>query len=76
LAGAAGTSIWQHARDDEPVLVTKDQDFHVIFGPPPKVIWIRLGNCPTSEVEQLLRHRTVEIARFLRDDDAGFLELA
>jgi predicted nuclease of predicted toxin-antitoxin system len=32
------------------VLVSEDQDFHrysVLFGPPPKVIWIGLGNCPT-----------------------------
>ena len=42
--------------------MTKDEDFHrlsVLHGPPPKVIWIRLGNCSTDEVIRLLRRRRV-----------------
>ena len=38
--------------------VSKDEDFNtlsVIRGSPPKVIWLQLGNCTTSQVESVLR---------------------
>jgi predicted nuclease of predicted toxin-antitoxin system len=47
LLGASDFAIWQHARENGLVLVSKDEDFHrlsVLFGPPPNVIWLRLGN--------------------------------
>lgn len=48
LSGANDQAIWEHAATEGFVLVTKDDDFQrlsVLFGPPPKVVWIRLGNC-------------------------------
>jgi predicted nuclease of predicted toxin-antitoxin system len=33
--------------------VSKDTDFHqrsFLFGGPPKVVWIRLGNCSTEDI--------------------------
>ena len=27
-----------------------------LFGAPPKVVWVRLGNCSTSDVVDLSRH--------------------
>jgi predicted nuclease of predicted toxin-antitoxin system len=39
-------------------IFTKDADFsdvNVLRGFPPKVIWIRLGNCATSDLENALR---------------------
>ena len=41
------TEIWQYAKDNDLVIVTKDTDFYdriILQGAPPKVIWIRLGN--------------------------------
>src|SRR2546422_6085470 len=43
-----------HARDHGLVIVTKDENFHrlsVLLGPPPKVMWVRLGNCSTRSEE-------------------------
>jgi len=60
------------------VLVTKDEDFHrlsVFRGFPPKVVWIRLGNCSTGEVAALLAQHRATIAAFLAHEDAGFLAL-
>ena len=60
------------------MLVTKDEDFprlSVLRGPPPKVIWIRLGNCATADVVRLLRVRAEQIARFVEHEDAAFLAL-
>jgi predicted nuclease of predicted toxin-antitoxin system len=79
LLGAPDLAIWQHARDNGLVLVTKDEDFHrlsVLFGPPPKVIWVRLGNCSTEDVIRLLRRYRDDIEAFLQHGEAGFLSLA
>jgi len=48
LLGATDRDLWAQASAAGFVLVTKDEDFHrlsVLLGPPPKVIWVRLGNC-------------------------------
>ena len=79
LVGGSDQAIWQHARDHGLVIVTKDEDFQqlsVPYGAPPKVIWIRLGNCSTADIIRLLRGRRSEINRFVADGDAGFLALA
>lgn len=53
--------VWALAIERDCVLVTKDEDFHrlsVLRGSPPKVVWVRLGNCATDDVARLLRrHR-------------------
>ncbi|MEW6130312.1 MAG: DUF5615 family PIN-like protein [Acidobacteriota bacterium] len=41
------------------LLVTKDADFSdlcMLYGFPPKVIWIRRGNCTNHTIEELLRN--------------------
>ena len=79
LLGVADHAIWQHARENGLVIVSKDEDFHrlsILHGPPPKVIWIRLGNCSTEDVIRLLRARRADIEAFLKLDEAGFLALA
>jgi predicted nuclease of predicted toxin-antitoxin system len=78
LGGGPDRLIWERAAADEYVIVTRDEDFHrlsVLFGPPPKVIWIRLGNCATGEVARLLRMRVAEIRAFGEHPEAAFLEL-
>jgi predicted nuclease of predicted toxin-antitoxin system len=79
LFGASDLAIWQHAREKGLILVSKDEDFHqlsVLHGPPPKVIWVRLGNCSTEHVIRLLRGRHGEVQAFLQHEEAGFLALA
>ena len=52
--------VWTYAKDHEFTIVSKDSDFRQMsftFGHPPKVIWIRRGNCSTSEIESILRDR-------------------
>lgn len=78
LAAAPDRAIWEYARDHNLVLVSKDQDFlrfSVLYGPPPKVIWLRLGNCSTDEIIQLLNRRQSEIESFITDAEAGFLAI-
>jgi predicted nuclease of predicted toxin-antitoxin system len=60
------------------VLVTKDSDFSdlsVLRGFPPKVLWLRLGNCTTDDIERTLRRAHDEIVAFIADATLGVLEL-
>ena len=47
-----------------------------VFGYPPKVIWVRLGNCSTSDVDRLLRKHFAAIKEFADDQYASFLTLS
>jgi predicted nuclease of predicted toxin-antitoxin system len=66
LDTVADPVIWQYARDNEYLIVTRDADFSdlsVMLGYPPKVIWIRRGNCTTGEIETILRTNYEAIER-------------
>ena len=79
LGGALDTQIWAYARTNGYTIVTKDSDFNelsVLRGVPPKVVWLRLGNCTTSHVEAKLREHQTEIQAFLEDPILGVLELS
>ena len=76
--GAADPMVWQLAREHGCVLVTKDEDFHrlsVLYGAPPKVVWLRLGNCATADIVRLLRDRVDDLRRFEAQAEVTFLEL-
>jgi predicted nuclease of predicted toxin-antitoxin system len=78
LAGAPDRALWTRAAADDFVLVTKDEDFHrlsVLLGPPPKVVWVRLGNCATADVARLLIARREQVQQFVEHPDAAFLAL-
>jgi len=78
LAKADDATVWDHALENELVIVSKDADFHqrsFLSGPPPKVIWIRLGNCTTGDIERLLRDQAAEILAFADDPETAFLAL-
>jgi predicted nuclease of predicted toxin-antitoxin system len=81
LLGKGGTTdptIWQLAREHDCVLVTKDEDFHrlsVLRGAPPKVVWLRMGNCATADIVRLLRDRADDLQKFGRQAEVTFLEL-
>ena len=76
--GAPDNTVWDLARERGCIIVSKDGDFHrlaVLRGGPPKFIWIRLGNCRTEDVAQLLRFRHEEIVQFDAQNEATVLEL-
>ena len=60
LESADDGTIWDYAKDHDLMIVSKNSDFRQLsftHGHPPKVIWIRRGNCYTSEIESILRSR-------------------
>ena len=67
-----------YARREDFVIVTKDSDFSdlcILLGFPPKVIWIRRGNCSTNTIESILREHHAEIEALNRDEIIGILTL-
>jgi len=44
-----------------------------VLGAPPQVIWLRVGNCPTTIIERTLRGHLAEIHLFEKSEDAAFL---
>ena len=78
LGKSSDRDVWQYARDQAYTLVSKGSDFHelsLLLGFPPKIIWIRRGNCSTQETEQLLRNRVPDIHELERNVEAAFLIL-
>ena len=78
FGSASDREIWDFARTHDYMIVTKDADFgelSILRGIPPKVIWIRRGNCSTKEIEQLLRESYDAIFSFSSDDTSGVLTL-
>ena len=76
--GAGDAAVWDLARQHGCLVVSKDEDFHrlaVLHGAPPKFVWIRLGNCTTDDIAQLLRRHHQDIIRFDEQNEATVLEL-
>jgi predicted nuclease of predicted toxin-antitoxin system len=72
------TEVWECARREGFPIVTKDADFSdlcMLLGFPPKVIWIRRGNCKTSDIETLLRRHHPDIEALDKDAVIGVLTL-
>jgi predicted nuclease of predicted toxin-antitoxin system len=65
LKGQPDDVLWDYAGKHGYVLVSKDSDFYersLLFGPPPKFVWLCLGNCTRDAVVALLTRRRAEIA--------------
>ncbi len=70
--------VWDYARDNDFMIVSKDADMHdfsLVFGNPPKVVWLRLGNYSTRQVEELLRQDFEVIKLFYEDNSVSLLVL-
>lgn len=70
--------IWNHAGANGFVVVTKDSDFYrmsVAWGPPPKVIWLRLGNAGSRVVVKTLRDNADDLRAFEADAEAALVSL-
>lgn len=71
--------VWDFAKDNDLMIVSKDADMHdlsLVLGNPPKVIWLRLGNCSTRQVEDVLRRDFDAIKLFYEDESLSLLALS
>ncbi|MEG4839508.1 DUF5615 family PIN-like protein [Microcoleus sp. B9-D4] len=59
--------MWEYEKTNDFVIVSKDSDFHqrsLLYGHPPKFIYLRVGNCSTSKIVQILRDEIDIISQF------------
>lgn len=71
--------IWEYAKANDFVIVSKDSDFHqrsLLYGHPPKFIYLRIGNSPTSKIIEILRDNFDTIIQFGNRELKSILLLA
>jgi len=64
--------LWLYARQRDWTILTRDTDFFdrlMLEGPPPKIIWVRLGNIRKAELESLLSRLWPTIGTLLSNAD-------
>lgn len=78
LGQADDLTVWKFAKDNGFVIVTKDSDFHefsLLYGNPPKVIWLKCGNKPKWYVLGSLLNNQEQIKAFYEDAESSYLEI-
>ena len=78
LGSTDDATIWVYANQNGFVIVTKDSDFEelsMLHGVPPKVIWLRTGNCTTDNLTRLLRLHADAINAFGQNPADAILEI-
>jgi predicted nuclease of predicted toxin-antitoxin system len=78
LARSRDEEVWTYAAHNAPAIVSKDADFAMfsaVRGHPPKVIWIRRGNCTTDVIASMLRAQQAHLNAFLHDSASDCLQL-
>jgi len=73
LGAEADAQVWEFARDNGFIITSKDSDFaelSVLRGAPPKLVWIRRGNCSTDQIASLLRADVANICGLAEEDSA------
>lgn len=78
LETASDEKIWQYARKNDFIIVTQDSDFNernLIFGYPPKIIWLHCGNVQTENIKKLLTENYQSIIDFSKNNSLGCFEL-
>lgn len=78
LGSVSDEAVWEYARTNGCAIVTKDADFSdlgMMRGYPPRIIWLRFGNCTTHEVEMALRAHYPAIKTIETDLTVGMLTI-
>jgi predicted nuclease of predicted toxin-antitoxin system len=79
LLGMEDRRVWEFARNQGFVIVSKDTDFReraYVEGAPPKVVWLDIGNAGTKAVELLLRREYERVERFVESKESAVLILS
>jgi predicted nuclease of predicted toxin-antitoxin system len=81
LENVKDKEIWQYAKNNNYAIITFDADFvdlNVLYGHPPKIVWLRIGNTKTDFLILKLEEKANEISSFLTEEkysDIGCLEI-
>jgi predicted nuclease of predicted toxin-antitoxin system len=78
LEQVSDTTIRQYAIANNFVIATKDADFYemsLIYGQPPKIIWLKMGNQSKAATIKALLNNEAVIKKALIDDDKSCIEI-
>jgi predicted nuclease of predicted toxin-antitoxin system len=78
LANTDDVVIWEYAKTNGFVIVSKDSDFHqrsLLYGHPPKFIYLRIGNSPTAKIIEILKNSHATINKFYVSETESILLL-
>jgi predicted nuclease of predicted toxin-antitoxin system len=70
--------VWEFAKANGYTIITKDSDFNdlsILKGAPPKVIWIRCGNCNVSRIEDTIRKNFKILQSFIKDQSVNIIKI-
>jgi predicted nuclease of predicted toxin-antitoxin system len=70
LRGFPDEEGWAYARANRFTIASKDSDFQqrsLLYGHPPKVVWLRVGNCTRTQRVELITDHELDI-RALEND--------
>ena len=71
LENFSDNEIWNYAKSHNYSIVTYDSDFYELsnlYGFPPKIIWLRVGNTSTATLPALFIEKANLIEEFLKGD--------
>ena len=57
LLGQTDEDLWEYAAAHAFTIISKDSDFQqrsLLCGHPPKVVWLRIGNCTRQQLVRLI----------------------
>lgn len=64
---ASDSEMWEFGKENGVAIFSKDSDFQarsLLYGPPPKFIWLRVGSCSVKRIDVVLRKHTIRILAF------------
>ncbi len=76
MGKATDKEIWNFARENGYIIVSKDSDFvqmATLFGAPPKVILLATGNCSTDSIKHCLLAHQRDIDSFYKNQEESLL---
>lgn len=79
MQGKSDTVIWDYAKENNYIIVSKDNDFRqraFVIGAPPKVIWLNIGNGSTKDINHLIRKNIDKINFFDEEENSSLLVLS
>jgi predicted nuclease of predicted toxin-antitoxin system len=78
LHAQSDARVWEFARDTGFTILSKDNDFRqlaLVYGAPPKVIWLAVGNAATEAILHLVQDSASKIEAFIRNPEESLLIL-
>jgi len=70
--------IFNHAKKNGYLIVTHDEDFvelQLVYGFPPKIIWLRTGNTSTQNIMNKLEETKHDIEALIDNPEIGLIEI-